>query len=330
MLSSESPVRRLIVDPHGGAPALQAWVEARPASVLGRLHRRGRSHVLPARGLEAISAFFMTGDPEAVRRWPPGPIACSHEFPDSSGAVMRADPVHLSPRADRLVMAAARFADLPEPDSAILARDLERALSGGGAGLRRGASGDWYLILDQAPGGRWWAPDEVVGRHILDFMPAGPGCGVLNGLLTEIQMILHEHPVNRRRIEAGLLPVNSIWPWGWRTDESGPPPPVLRTRLIAADPYTLGLQRLAGETSDRSAENAAADELGMLIAGAGEGDEAFFQRMERDWLDPLLRDLVRGRIRGACIVSVEGVGVAVSRLDLIRIWRRGAGPWSRQ
>lgn len=36
---------------------------------------------------------------------------------------------------------------------------------------------------------------------------------LLNGLIRESQMILRDHPVNRRRIQAGKDPANSIWPW---------------------------------------------------------------------------------------------------------------------
>ena len=33
-------------------------------------------------------------------------------------------------------------------------------------------------------------------------------------LLNEIQMFLHQHPVNQRRVAQGMLPINSLWCWG--------------------------------------------------------------------------------------------------------------------
>jgi hypothetical protein len=327
-LSYRYDARRLIVDPDGGAAALQAWIQAQPASAMARLSRRGRPSRLPVRGLEAVSAYCVTGDAEAVHKWPPGPTGYLQEFAAAPAAALRADPVHLSPRSDHLVMAAARFPDMSDREAAALAGDLGRGLSGSGASLHRGSSGSWYLLtdpaLDPALWGRWWAPEEVAGQHILEFMPGGPGCGRLNGWVTEIQMMLHDHPVNLRRAEAGLMPVNSIWPWGWPTGEARSEPPQIRSELLAADAYTLGLQKLAGgPAATASRGQACRDQLAILGAGPGESDGDYFQRIERDWLSPLLRDLRRGRIGRACIVSVDGRCVTASRMDLLKFWRRG-------
>jgi hypothetical protein len=32
--------------------------------------------------------------------------------------------------------------------------------------------------------------------------------------LNEVQMLLHDHPINQQRVQAGKLPVNSVWLWG--------------------------------------------------------------------------------------------------------------------
>ncbi len=288
---------------------------------------------MPVRGLEAVSAFCMTGDAEAVRKWPPGPTGYLQEFAAAPAVVLRADPVHLGARSDHLVMATARFPDLSDGEAAALAGDLGHGLSGSGASLHRGSSGSWYLIpeqaLDKVPWGRWWAPEEVAGQHILEFMPTGPGRGPLNGWMTEIQMMLHDHPVNLRRAEAGLMTVNSIWPWGWSTGEDQSEPQI-RSELLAADAYALGLQKLAGgPVAQGSPAGEVSDQLAILAAGPGESDEDFFQRIEQDWLLPLLRDLWRGRIGRGCIVSADGQCVTTSRMDLLKFWRRGIGHRAR-
>ena len=137
-------------------------------------------------------------------------------------------------------------------------------------------------------------------------------------------MMLHDHPVNLRRAEAGLTPVNSIWPWGWPTGEARSDPPPIRSELLAADAYTLGMQKLAGAAATTASPGQERrDQLAILGAGPGERDGDFFQRIERDWLLPLLRDLRRGRIMRACIVSVDGQCVTASRMDLLKFWRRG-------
>jgi hypothetical protein len=55
----------------------------------------------------------------------------------------------------------------------------------------------------------------VAGHNVHDFMPAGRDGSRIRSLMNEIQMLLHEHPVNQRRERVGQLPVNGWWLWGF-------------------------------------------------------------------------------------------------------------------
>src|SRR5512133_36364 len=57
-------------------------------------------------------------------------------------------------------------------------------------------------------------PHDISGKAILEHLPSGEGADVLNNIMNSCQMVLHDHPVNRKRKEAGLLPANSAWLWG--------------------------------------------------------------------------------------------------------------------
>ena len=57
-------------------------------------------------------------------------------------------------------------------------------------------------------------PHDITGKSILDFLPTGDGADTLNNIMNHAQMVLHNHPVNLKRTEAGLSPANSIWLWG--------------------------------------------------------------------------------------------------------------------
>lgn len=57
-------------------------------------------------------------------------------------------------------------------------------------------------------------PHDISGKKILDHLPNGDGADTLNNIMNHAQMVLHEHPVNKRRIETGKLPANSVWLWG--------------------------------------------------------------------------------------------------------------------
>lgn len=57
-------------------------------------------------------------------------------------------------------------------------------------------------------------PHDITGKSILDYLPTGDGADTLNNIMNHAQMVLHNHPVNVKRVEEGHLPANSIWLWG--------------------------------------------------------------------------------------------------------------------
>ncbi len=57
-------------------------------------------------------------------------------------------------------------------------------------------------------------PHDITGQSILDFLPSGEGAEKLISLMNASQLVFHNQPQYRRRIEAGKMPANSIWLWG--------------------------------------------------------------------------------------------------------------------
>jgi 2,3-bisphosphoglycerate-independent phosphoglycerate mutase len=57
-------------------------------------------------------------------------------------------------------------------------------------------------------------PHDITGRTVLEHFPKGDGAETLISIMNSSQMVLHDHPVNKKRKEAGLLPANSAWLWG--------------------------------------------------------------------------------------------------------------------
>ena len=57
-------------------------------------------------------------------------------------------------------------------------------------------------------------PHDITGKAILDYLPRGDGADTLNNIMNHAQMVLHNHPVNTKRIEEGSLAANSVWLWG--------------------------------------------------------------------------------------------------------------------
>ncbi len=57
-------------------------------------------------------------------------------------------------------------------------------------------------------------PHDISGRVIAPHLPKGEGSETLLRLMKESNTFLPGHPVNRKRIAAGLRPANAIWFWG--------------------------------------------------------------------------------------------------------------------
>jgi len=128
--------------------------------------------------------------------------------------VICADPVHL--RADRdhavLVPPAALSIGAEEADAIIAS--LNELVAADAMVFERSRPGRWYLSgmcaqsLDTIP------THAVAHRNVGHYLPGGDDAADWRRLMTETQMLLHTHEINRRREQQGKLPINGIWFWG--------------------------------------------------------------------------------------------------------------------
>ncbi len=142
------------------------------------------------------------------------------------GYWLRADPVHLRVEHNHVILA----------DSHVLHISIEEArqfvdainkyfaennlhLSSQGPGTRGIvilplSSDRWYLCLAKTPIIHTHMLSYVAKKNINNFLPFGAENIFWRGIFNEIQMFLHEHPLNKAREERGELAVNGIWLWG--------------------------------------------------------------------------------------------------------------------
>ncbi len=67
-----------------------------------------------------------------------------------------------------------------------------------------GAPDDWKLT----------PPHDISGKIIGEYLPGGSESSRVRDMMERSFEILVDHPVNRKRVEKGLNPANSIWIWG--------------------------------------------------------------------------------------------------------------------
>ena len=68
---------------------------------------------------------------------------------------------------------------------------------------------------------------NIAGQHADLPQAGGPQLRQWLQRQTEIQMWLHEHPVNQRRQAEGRLPINALWLWDEMPDAHAEPPALI-------------------------------------------------------------------------------------------------------
>ncbi|HEX5476313.1 MAG TPA: hypothetical protein VFX09_00480 [Burkholderiales bacterium] len=328
-------------------PGLLRANSAERLPALELLLARGRSCALDAGSLELwLEENFLEDCPSGQQLLPAGALTLLAHGDDARAQTwVRADPVHLQAMRDRLVMVPGEALSISRKDADALCAALNTQLEGR-VELRAVEPERWCARLSgQLP----WPGEpalQIAGRS-LEAQPGAAQAG--DALLTELQMLLHEHPVNEAREARGELPVNSLWLWG-----AGGLPTGASSRwqsVAAAEPLALGLARLAGTRALGLPASAAlwlsgAPQdgrhlfiLDALRAPLALSDEESLQNrlplLERNWFSPLL-DALREGLVGMVTIHVpdraSGVSFETIRGDLRRFWRRArpASSWAQQ
>ena len=249
---------------------------------------------------------------------------------------LRADPVHLSLNRDRLILTDAQKLEITPEEAGRLVAEIMEAFASDGWLLKAPHPERWYLKPTRAPKLTTSSLSQVVGRDIHGFLPRGPDGKAWHTILNEIQILLHTATANVEREKEGKLPINSLWFWG-----SGRLPrikPVTWTRVWSNEPVSLSLAKLSGTPAanlpDSYAdwrEHAGADGEHLVVL-----DEIYdatlyndvprwreiLQKLETDWMQPLLRDLKSGAIDRVSLLTDAGAGFTLTPQQARRWWRR--------
>ena len=207
------------------------------------------------------------------------PVAALTRSIDASDAAgtpwLRADPCHVMVDAVAVRMLAWSNLDLSSEECTELARALRPLFGDAGFPLEVATPDRWYL---RCPRGarlpQFSDPADVLGADLLPHFPRGENERQWRHLLNEAQVILHNHPVNVRRVQRGQIAANSVWFWG-----AGELPDLVRTtftRVATSDASLAALARLA------------------KVAGVPASPDTFFRFEAKD---ALLLDLSAGVAR---------------------------------
>ncbi len=252
--------------------------------------------------------------------WPVAALTREADAGDAIGAAwMRADPCHVLPDINGArLLAHGESLALSREDAEALLPALRPLFGDAGFPLDAPVPSRWYLRLPaEARLPVFAEPDEALGTDVFDHLPDGsPEGRRWRTLLSESQVVLHNHPWNARRVAQGKPAINSLWFWGGG---------------VLPDHVDSAHSRYCGE-----------DEVGISLAHAAkilspprarfdidEGDSVFdlvasrdLSVLERDWLLPALSALRDGRLSSLEIDSEDGLRLALRRGQRWRFWRR--------
>jgi hypothetical protein len=178
---------------------------------------------------------------------------------------LSADPAWVQPDMNGVRLLACGQLQLSMDEAQALAAPLRPVFDEAGMQLEISTPDRWHLKLPANTSlPSFTAPEQALGEDLSQHLPQGAEGRRWRVLLNEIQVLLHQHPLNAERRARGLAPVNSLWLWG-----GGSLPAPLKSHLhgVISDDLLLRALAACADTvqQPRTPESVAAATTGWLI-----------------------------------------------------------------
>jgi hypothetical protein len=271
----------------------------------------------------------------ALAAEPPACIAALCADEGTAGFLWLATPVHLVTGLTSLHLEQRGLLRLPMTTLRMLAEDFGNVFHGSGFKLTPLASGGFLVAGPAVSSGDTLEPARCIG---VDIGAALPRASELRRLGAEIELWLHEHPVNLARIERGALPISTLWLWGGGMRARTPSAAAAQTattteRAYGSDPYLNGLACARGERTQALPEKVddllhaparrivIVVELAELLAADQALDVgAALATVDARWILPATRLVARGAVRTLRVLANDRC-LSLTRRNRLRLWR---------
>ncbi len=225
-----------------------------------------------------------------------------NEASETDGYWLCADPVNLYFAQEHLLLSDATDLGITQDEADALIASLNDFFENEEDDFIRfeaGTPARWYLCLKTPVGAIGFSLlHDVIGRPIARYMPEGEQARRWRRILNEIQMLLHNHPVNAAREQMGRPLINSVWFWGQGGNAEATRPSAPVRTVLADDAFTRGLARAAGltpGTPDHLPQRDSLIVLNEMRHAAVHMDENAWRNallgLESRWFAPLLTAL---------------------------------------
>ncbi len=251
---------------------------------------------------------------------------------------LRADPVHLQPNRDQIIMLGNAQLNVQRREAIQLQDEFNALFAEDGVYLDTPTHHRWYLRCDKPPQICTTPLDEVLGSNIDPSLPKGSDALYWHKLLNEAQMLFFNSNVNQQRRQEGRPEINSIWMWG-----GGCLPDTRSIRqtthwqtVWANDVVSRGLallfdrdQASLPECFDEWLEIAQEGDHLLAFDGAQQAVsrrdlaawQLFMSGLDSDWIAPAIQALKEGSIYSINIIT-HNHRYALTAKNLKRWWKK--------
>ena len=224
-----------------------------------------------------------------------------------------ATPVHLTAGMSSVAMPEEGVLTLAWGDARALAGDFNGVFADAGVRLNVVQGGTLLCLFDRPMDVATHDPERVAGHDVFGFQPAGADAPRLRRLMSEMEMWLFDHEINRRRAARAEPAVTGLWLWGGGAIGE---PPAVSIWAAGRDPLFAAFGDEPAMPSDGRS--------GVVVCDDHPGTSTW-PAVEQRWLMPALEALRAGRIRRIYLSAAR------RRFDLAagprwRFWRRPR-PW---
>jgi hypothetical protein len=297
-------------DPVRWAAANRVLVRASPLVGTGRAGDGAASALGLDAGLGGLARFSYLHDTGA---WP-------------QGGCIRLDPVELGVGPRGLFLDAACLPDLQRREADELVQELEPMMTEFGWHLEAPIPSRWYVLTAESLGAGLGPPEMAQGESLMQRLAGNAAGREWARLLNEIQVILHQHPVNLSRETQGRARANCLWPWGG--GEAVSLPGARTPELFSdGDPVLGGIAKALGKPltpADSLSQVRLPWSGSVLICLDGTGPlEQRLDELESRWLAPLMARAIPPRRFTLC--DLDGSGYRLGVLQWWNRWRKSPG-----
>jgi hypothetical protein len=239
-------------------------------------------------------------------------------------SIFLATPVRYVAEMTNVRLPADGILAIRQSDALALAADFNRVWHDAGLRLLTGRRAELFCVAEQALSATTNDPMDVLDRHIDDYLPTGAAAPRLRQLMSEIEMWLFEHAVNRSRIENALAAISGLWLWGGGAALAAAPR--VQGWAVGDDVFFNSLawrnELPHGPGGNAGVRTGPAPGVAVVTAEPGTND---WREVESHWLPRSLAELRLGRIT-RLELSAGHRCFSLSAGWRWRLWRRPR-PW---